>query len=351
MTRSRMWIALAAIAALAAVLLGAGCSGRQSAGVTSPWPRADAEKVVPAPPIPPAWPLSGLDAPSKAATSKRPLSIKVENSPAARPQTGLNSADVAYETVVEGGITRFNLIFQSNVPKTVGPVRSARLSDIWIVPQYHALFFYSGASASVHSQVRRAKLTDLSQDVGVSYPYYRSNARSAPHNLYIDTKKAYVEAKKRGFKIVAEVPPLEFGPASAVTSATAVKSVYIPFSSFNNVRWTWSKKQRAFLRQNNGKVHRDAASGKQVAAKNVVVMWAKYTPASRDKVGSTTYWVKLGGKGRATVFRDGKRYNGKWIATRDEPPRFVDKKGRPIRLAPGNTWMQVVPLNVNISMK
>ncbi len=351
MTRSRTCVALAAAVLMATVLLGTGCSGQQAAEVTSAWPQANAEKVVPAPPVPPTWPLTGMVAPTKAATSKRPLSIKVENSPAARPQTGLNSADVVYESVTEGGITRFNLIFQSNVPRTVGPVRSARLSDLWVVPQYHAIFFYSGASASVYSRVKQADLPDLSQDAGVTYPYSRSSSRQAPHNLYIDTKKAYAEAKKRGIKITAKVPGLEFGPASSVTSATAVKSVYIPFSGFNNVTWTWSKKRKAFLRKNNDRVHTDAATGKQVAAKNVVVMWAKYTVASHDKVGSTTYDIKLGGNGRATVFRDGRRFNGKWVATRGEPPRFVDKKGRPIRLAPGNTWMQVVPLDVNISMK
>lgn len=351
MTRSRTRIGLAASALLVAALLGAGCAAQKPAEVTSAWPTANAEKVVPAPPIPPSWPLTGLVAPTKASMSKRPLSIKIENSPAARPQTGLNSADVAYESVTEGGITRFNLIFQSNVPKVVGPVRSARLSDMWVVPQYRAIFFYSGASSSVHSRVRQGHLPDMSQDVGVSYPYFRSSARPAPHNLYLDTKKAYAEAKKRGKKITAKVPELEFGPASVTTSATAVKSVYIPFSSFNNVTWTWSKKRGVFLRENNHRIHRDADTGKQVAAKNVVVMWAKYTAASHDKVGSTTYDIKLGGKGRATVFRDGKRFNGEWVASRGEPPHFVDKKGRPIRLAPGNTWMQVVALDVNISMK
>ena len=351
MTRSRMCVTLAASAMLAAALLGAGCAARKPVVVISAWPQADVERVVPAPPVPPSWPLTGLVAPTKTSTTKRPLSIKVENSPAARPQTGLNSADIAYETVTEGGITRFNLLFQSKVPEIVGPVRSARLSDLWVVPQYRAIFFYSGASSSVTSRVREAGLPDMSQDVGVSRPYFRSSARPAPHNLYLNTTKAYAEAKRRGHKLTAKVPKLEFGPASIATSATPVKSVYIPFSSFNNVTWTYSKKRKVFLRQNNGRIHRDASTGKQVAAKNVVVMWAKYTAASRDMVGSTTYDIKLGGTGKATVFRDGKRYNGKWVAKATQPPRFVDKKGRQIRLAPGNTWMQVVPLDVNISMK
>jgi len=351
MNRSPLHIATAALVALALSCALVGCAEQRPAEVISAWPVADAERTVPAPPVPPTWPLTGIEASSKAVVKRRPLSIKIENSPAARPQTGLNSADVVYETVTEGGITRFHLVFQSKVPKIVGPVRSARLSDMWIVPQYHGIFFYSGASDSVTSRVRAANLPDMSQDAGISFPYFRSTSRSAPHNLYLDTTKAYQEAKRRGIKVSAKVSELEFGRPSLVTSATPIKSVYIPFSGFNNVTWTYDSKRGVFLRENNHRIHRDAETDEQVAAKNVVVLWAQYTVASHDKVGSITYDIKLGGTGRATVFRDGKRYSGKWIATRTQPPRFVDKRGRPIRLAAGNTWMQVVPLDVNISME
>jgi len=341
---------LTAAFALVSLLAVAGC-GSKPVALISAWPNATSERSVSPPPEPPRWPLTGLVAPDEDAVRSRPLSIKVENSPAARPQTGLNSADVAYETVVEGGITRFNLIFQSKFPKVVGPVRSARLSDMWIVPQYHAIFFYSGASNSVTSRLKQADLPDLSQDAGVSAPYFRSGARPAPHNLYLTTSKAHAEAKRHKFDMSIKVPALQQGAASTLSTATAVKSVYVPLSTFNNVTWKYSKKRDVFLRQNNHVIHRDAATGKQVAAKNVVVMWCKYTAASHDKLNSTTWAIKMGGSGRATVFRNGHRYNGKWVATRTQPPHFVDKHGRPIRLARGNTWVEVVPLDVNISMK
>lgn len=327
-----------------------GCS-KKPADVIAVWPEASTEATVAAPPVPITWPLTGLPAPSEAATHRRPLSIKVENSPAARPQTGLNSADVAYETVTEGGITRFHLIFQSKLPKIVGPVRSARLSDLWVVPQYHGLFFYSGDSSYVSAGIRSAHLPNLSQDAGVSTPYSRSSARPAPHNLYLNTAKAYEEAKRRKYSITGDVPELEFGLASVTTSGTPVKSVYIPFSGFNNVTWTWNAKDGVWLRENNHRVHRDAQTGKQVAAKNVVVMWARYTAAVPDHHGGMTYDLKLGGEGRATIFRDGRYYDGKWLATRTSPPHFVDRTGKPIKLAPGNTWMQVINLNVNITMR
>jgi len=348
MMRSRRWVVAVVAMSIAALVL-SGCS-KAKPEVTSAWPVADSERSVPQPPEPLRWPLTGLKAPSEAAITKRPLSVKIENSPQSRPQTGLNSADVVYETVTEGGITRFNCIFHSTTPKTVGPVRSARFSDLWVVPQYHALFFFSGASSTVNRAVNGAKLPNLSEDAGVSAPYYRSSQRSAPHNLFLDTKKAYAEAKKRGFPITADVPRLQHAARSAQTSDT-VKSISIPFSQANTSFWKYDSGRKVYLRENNGRVHTDAATGKQVASKNVVVLWAPYRAKSRDKVGSTTYDINLGGKGRVSVFRDGNRYDGTWIADRGTPPRFKDAKGRVIKLAPGNTWFQVVPLNTNITMK
>ena len=347
MVRYRGFIAATVLCVLS-VLAVTGCSEKPA--VISAWPTANRERVVPQPLAPLIWPLTGLPATDRAAIAKRPLSVKIENSPQARPQTGLNSADVVYETVTEGGITRFNCIFQSTAPKTVGPVRSARLSDLWVVAQYNGLFFYSGASNSVTRAIKKTKLTDLSQDTGVSAPFSRSSQRSAPHNLFLDTKKAYAEAIKRGKPVSVQVPRLQYDPKS-VESSNTIASVRIPFSTANTVDWTYDSARKVYVRQNNGRPHADAGTGKQVAAKNVVVMWAKYTPASHDKVGSTTYRVELGGSGRVSVFRNGLRYDGTWSATRNTPPRFKDAQGKAIKLAPGNTWFQVVALNTNISMK
>ena len=162
MTRSTRLFMLSVAVLAATVVAVAGCA-KAPVGLVSVWPQASVEATVAAPPELPKWPLTGLDAPSVAATKRRPLSIKVENLPAARPQTGLNSADVVYETVVEGGITRFHLVFQSKIPKIVGPVRSARLSDLWLVPQYHGVFFFSGASAIVSPRLRQAGFDRLPQ--------------------------------------------------------------------------------------------------------------------------------------------------------------------------------------------
>lgn len=349
MARLRTLAAAAALVFLATLVL-TGCQPKRPAEVTSAWPIADGERVVPRPPEPILWPLSGLVAPDAEAITRRPLSVKIENSAASRPQTGLGSADVVYESVTEGGITRLNAIFQSQMPKTVGPVRSARLSDIWIVPQYHALFVFSGASRQVNSAIKAARLPNLSEDAGVSVPYSRSSARSAPHNLYVNTKKAYVEAAKRGMEITDDVPRMQFSPRMAAEAST-ITVVSIPFSTANKVTWTYKASDKRYYRVNDGKRHLDEATNKQIAATNVVVMWARYTAASRDKVGSTTYDINLGGTGRVSVFRNGQRVDGTWTADNTSPPRFTSADGTPIKLAPGSTWFQVIPLSVSITMK
>ena len=135
MTRRMLVMTLTVILAMTALT---GC--KKQAEVVASWPAADSERSVVKPAEPPRWPLTGLEAPSAEAVTQRVVSVKIENSPEARPQTNLQLADVVYESVTEGGITRFNAIFHSQSPDLIGPVRSARLSDTYIVPQYHALF-------------------------------------------------------------------------------------------------------------------------------------------------------------------------------------------------------------------
>jgi hypothetical protein len=347
-TRGAVLLIIAALAVTSAGL--AACRKDAPSQITSPWPVATMERVVPKPAEPPRWPYTGKKAPSAAAIRRRPLSVKIENSPAARPQTGLGKADVVYETIAEGGITRFNAIFHSTVPPVAGPVRSARLSDLWIVPQYDGIFIFSGGSFRVNRGVRSAGLPNLSEDAGISFPYFRSAQRPRPHNLYVDTAKAYQEAKRRGVKVTANLQPLQHLRRRPAETSTVTR-IDIPFSDQSSVRWVYDKKLKQYRRWDNGAVHEAEETGKQLTADNVVVMWAKYEAEGMDKIGSTTYDVILGGKGRVSVFHNGARLDGTWTAGRDAPPRFKDKDGRPIRLAPGRTWFQVIPLNGAITMK
>ncbi len=352
MPEGRVRSVLRAVATVCIVVpgfLAPGC--RAAVEVTSPWPVAEGERVVPKPPVPPRWPLTGLDAPSEPAVLRRVVSVKIENSPAARPQSGLAAADVVYESLAEGGITRFNALFHSQAPSSAGPVRSARLSDLHIVPQYGALFVFSGASGSVNSRIRAAGLPNLSQDAGVSKGYTRVRNRRAPHNLYIDVAVAREVGVERGHDAERPIRALAFD-RSVLPTMTQVVGISVPFSPASRASWAWDAPSRTYLRSDNGKPSTDAVTGARLAARNVVVMWAKTTEVEkRDVTGSPTLDISLSGTGRVTVFRDGLRFDGMWIAEKGAPPQFKAEDGTAIKLRPGNTWVQVIPTTANIAME
>lgn len=339
--------ALAVLAGCAVASL-VGCAPNAS-NVTSPWPVATSERTVPMPAGLQKWPLTGVSAGDGAQVDRRPLSVKIENAAAARPQSGPAAADVVYETLVEGGITRFNCLFQSSTPKTLGPVRSARLSDLTIVPQYDAIFVFSGASHAVDVALRDAGVSAISPDFAIGAPFMRVRSKPAPHNYYVSTEKAYSEAAVAGMALNGDVPGLQFG--SAPTSGTPIARVSVPFSAAASPAWAWNPTVGTYVRSDGGRVQVDAVSGRQVSAANVVVIWTRYQPKGQDANGATTYNVTLAGQGRASVFRGGQRYDGSWAASSSAPPRFVAEDGTAIRLAPGSTWFEVVPLSTTITMR
>jgi hypothetical protein len=348
--RSRTLAVAVATALIAALLSLSGCQAPKV--IESVWPKAVSERAIPKPAGPPRWPLTGLAAPSLEAARLRVVSVKIENSSPARPQSGLDLADVVYETVTEGGITRFNALYQSRAPKVVGPVRSARASDFYVVPQYHALFAHVGGESNVMKVFAdRKKYSDMDQFFNPS-SYWRDHDRSAPHNMYVDVPRLRGDAvRSRKFAATLEIKGLAFSRASAAATPT-ITQVTVPFAPDNKVVWRYDRKSGTYLRAINGKAHVDKLSRKQYRAANVVVVWAQVRGRShRDVAGSAAVEIVLAGTGRVSVFRNGQRYDGTWEAGLDAPPTFRAANGQSIRLAPGNTWFQVIANDQNIVMR
>jgi hypothetical protein len=302
---------------------------------------------------------------------------------------GLNAADVVYETRVEGGMSRFNCIFQSEIPDEVGPVRSARLSDAWIVPQYYALFYYSGSNNEVKAELKSADVTfGPSGDL-----LHRVDFKSAPHNLYMNVKGAYKAAKKKDIELNVEIKPLYYGfertadgaisgdaivpviteaaasggavaPAdgttdsetegtAAATSGSAISPLpgftgepvkSVSFGFYSEAKWVWDDEKNVWLRYTAGEKHFDGATDEQVYTDNVVVMYAEYSQADTlDPAGNPTYDTNLGGEGEALLFRDGFVYKGTWKADENTPPAIFDEQGKQIPLKQGKTWFEVPP--------
>lgn len=342
---SRAWLSMVASVALLGVLLIAGCAGTGASG--DEYPAVGIEPTVSEPPVPILWPYTGLEAESPDDIMRRPISVKIENHGEARPQTGLNQADIVYETIAEGGITRFNCVYQSTIPARLGPVRSARLSDMWLVPQYDGLFFFSGANDQVLGRISSDDLDDMSHSAASSL-YKRSSDRSAPHNLYLETEGLYDIAEDKGFPITSVLESLEFNQVEFISAAPNGTSLTVPISNYVTIVWKWNAATGMYERYHSSTPHKDS-DGSPIAAKNVVVMWAKYTAQPELNKGSITYDIGLGGTGQASIFVGGQRIDGTWEAERNAPPKFKDASGNPILLNPGNTWFEVPPLDIQIT--
>jgi hypothetical protein len=301
--------------------------------------------VVPAPPTMAASPLTGL--PMDIVASKRPvLVVKIDNAPKARPQIGLNQADVVFEEGVEGGITRFAALFHSEMAKPVGPVRSARSTDIKIVSAlHHPLFAYSGANALFKQYVHDAPLVDVGVD---NYPdkYHRDSSRTSPYNLFSETDELLKLAPDG-----AVPPPALFafrGPGVAPSGpgahAVTHARLWWQASKMTEAIWDWDPLAKGWRRTQNGETHVDAA-GRQVTPANVVVQFVNYHDTGLvDSSGTAVPEADVVGEGDAWVLTGGMLVPCHWSkASNTELTHYTDAAGAEVQLARGKTWVELVP--------
>ncbi|MDQ1503979.1 MAG: hypothetical protein QOD57_1706 [Actinomycetota bacterium] len=310
-------------------------------------PESAVPPSVPAPPTMAASPLTGL--PMDIVRSKRPvLVVKIDNAPKARPQIGLNQADVVFEEGVEGGITRFAALFHSEESKPVGPVRSARSTDIKIVSAlHHPLFAYSGANALFKQYVADAPLVDVGVD---KYPdrYHRDNGRSSPYNLFSETEQLLDLAPD------GSVPPPPLfafrspgtAPSGPGAHAATHARVWWQASKLTEAIWDWDVTAKGWRRTQNGETHVDAA-GRQVTPANVVVQFVSYHDTGLvDSSGTSVPEADVVGEGDAWVLTGGMLIPCHWSKpSNTEVTRYTDATGAEVRLGRGKTWVELVPPN------
>jgi hypothetical protein len=293
-------------------------------------------------------PLTGR--PSSGGVPQRPaLGVKVDNSPPARPPTGLDRADLVYEEPVEGGITRFLAIFQCSDARVIEPVRSGRLVDPDLLAQFgRPLLGYAGAIDPVVAKIAASPVHDVS---AAHYPsaYHRDSKRVGPYNLVTSTSSLWNLSDKVGAAKKAPSPVFDYG--SLPPNSEAVARIHVPFSSFSDVAWTWDQAGGQWLRSYLGSTRGPAAlsGGGQIGATNVIVEKVVLTvsPYQEDPTGVHEFEVGVTGSGAATVYRDGRAIAGRWErAGLGDRTAFVDPAGKPIALAPGPTWIELVPTTV-----
>ena len=293
---------------------------------------------------PPATcPLTGKQ--QKTVPNRPALAVKVENLPEARPQAGLNKADIVYEEPVEGGITRFIVLFQCQSSPRVGPVRSARMTDSLVLPQYgNPVFGYAGGVPQVVHAVDAAGVRDENYDIAVS-AYQRDPNRAAPHDLYTTTDALW----KAAAKYQGRAPKPVFTYGSLPAHAKQVGFAHLDFSGSSDVYWRWNPKQQNWLRFH-GTVPHMLEGNAQVSAKNVVVQVVKLTyDGLSDVVGAPSPEAVTLGTGKAYVFRDGKMVVGKWVREKaSDVTKFETLSGDVIPLAPGRTWVELFPNTLKV---
>jgi len=341
------------ILAAALVLAACGSGGDRADGPSTqapgaPGPAAPADGSSPdAPTVDdrPRSPLTGL--PTDAARLERPVLIaKIENSPNARPQSGLDAADIVIEEVVEGGITRFFVLFQSELPETAGPIRSARPVDTDLLGGFgRSGFAFSGARAEVQELLARTPSVLITEG---GAGFYRDSVRSAPHNLYLRPAETQAAVASRGARPLLDIGWVfdESVPVGALTCPAGASgcpdpgaSIVIEMSAAYRSGWTYDRAAEVYRRDQNGRPF-TVTGGGSIGAENVVIL------ATRQYVGGSGYneTDATTSGAPAIVLRDGNRYAAVWVKpTAGDPLLLQTPGGRPFPLKPGRTWVHLPP--------
>ncbi|MFJ4520830.1 DUF3048 domain-containing protein [Streptomyces sp. NPDC088810] len=275
--------------------------------------------------------------PSRPAAAGSPLAVKIDNVGAARPQTGLGAADVVYVEQVEGGLSRLLAVYATRLPKTVGPVRSARESDLELLRQFTMpTLAYSGAQRALLPLIDRAPLRPRSPDEAPD-AYYRGTGRAAPHNLYLHPAALLPAAPGAA----ALTTGFRYGPAPSGGTPVSARTVRYPAA---RLAFTWSAGRGGWLVAMDGAPSVTTDSGRPAPATVVVQHVRVRTSRYHDVLGNRTPYTETVGSGRAEVLRDGRSYDGFWSRpTAADGTAFTTADGGRLDFAAGQVWVVFVP--------
>lgn len=327
--RVRVPSLLAALALSVAALTGCGSA--------QPKPKAAG------PPKPATCPLTGLPAPGGKVPQRPALAVKIGNEPSARPQSGLDQADIVFEEPIEGGITRLLAIYQCGVATKVGPVRSTRWIDDQLLPMFgHPPFAFAGGIRPDEDLVRKTGLVDLNFTVAPG-SFYRTTDRTPPDNLYTGTAALW---KRAG----GSAPTAVFTYSSAAPTGKPVSSVTAAYSSYYSSGWRWAT--GTWVWYVNGAPQRDASGG-SVTATNVLVLQVRTVPGPyvEDSLGHHGVHSITVGSGQGILLRDGRQIPISWSRSATGAAFTIRAGSAAATLAPGRTWVMLVPVTDQLTVR
>jgi len=260
------------------------------------------------------------------------LAVKIDNIVNARPQTGLQSADIMYVIPVEGGLTRFMAVYSSRVPPVIGPVRSAREDDLELLRQFgRPAFAWSGATPHLVPFIHRARIVDLY--AGTAGGYFRDSRRVAPHNLYARTPTLFAEA--HGASKAHDIG-FRFGALPAGGKATASYTVKYHAATYT---FRWSETAKRWLVWMDGKPGM-ATEGGQLGGPTVIIQYTQIKTSRFLEAGSRPPYAVSTGSGRAVVLRNGQAFDVHWSRpAADGGTTYTLPSGQRMLFAPGQVWV------------
>lgn len=272
----------------------------------------------------------------------RPIIATINNHPAARPQSGLGSADVVYEMLAEGDVTRFLALYQSELPEKIGPVRSARDYFIEIALGLDAFYIAHGYSPEAQSMLFSGVIDNIN---GMQYDgtlFKRSSTRKAPHNSYISGENVKLGAEKVGASLLYQkkVAYTYYEEEEIVNTGLLVNKIEVKYSRNDqfNSSYTYNEDAKTYSRQSGNIETIDDLTNEPIALSNIIVMEMDHSII--DSAGRREINITSGGK--AYVFQHGYMREVLW-ENRDGLLTAIEANGSEVKLVPGQTWVHFVP--------
>lgn len=268
--------------------------------------------------------------------------VMIENAVDARPQQGLAKANMVFEALAEGGITRFLVLYDQSVDlKKIAPVRSARTYFLEWAQEFGALYAHIGGSPESLELARVRPIYDLDQFFNASY-FWRSSDRIAPHNVYTSMELLNKAVLEKKWEIKPNYESWLFKDDAKISDRGATQSINVDFSSYYySIKWEYNPTTNEYTRYQGGSIHKDE-DGSVIKTKNIAVMYTtSYVIPNDDKGRRFTQTV---GHGKAYVYFDGKEIIGTWKRENlNSRTRFYDADGHEIIFNRGTTWVEVLP--------
>lgn len=286
--------------------------------------------------------LNGVLVPAKIA-ERRPVAVVIDNHPDARPASGLSEADIVYETLAEGGITRFLAVYQTGAPENVGPIRSARMYFNELAAEWGAIYTHVGGNSDALAVLKAGSypsLANADQYFFESY-FHRVKTKPAPHNVHTSLDRLSQLATDNLWNTQAKFKPWSYKEPEPQQKPKK-QTITIPFSTSQyTVSYTYDPAKNAYIRKLGGTLATD--NGIAITPTNIVIQFANSFPTQTDTIGSISFNLDQGGK--AIIIHNGVVIKGGWKKA-DGQTRFYADTGAEVALSPGQTWIEIVPVEL-----